>query len=212
MRFVVIGDIVNSRSLADRGAAQDLFRREVENLNTDYPDQILSPMIVTLGDEFQGVLSSSSKLFLIVHQIQTRLRQQQEDLQIRFGFGLGEIDTEINREAAIGMDGSAFHAARDALERAKSDNRQYAIWGQDDAVKLLDFHCVWIDMAVSKWKPHRLAMMHYHRLGESQQRIETRLGISQPAISQNLSNTETQIDLKSERVIEEFLYPKPRSE
>ena len=54
---VIIGDIVNSRAMDNRGEVQKRFRTVLSDINTKYKAYISAEFKITLGDEFQGLLS-----------------------------------------------------------------------------------------------------------------------------------------------------------
>lgn len=112
--LAIIGDIIDSRHLEDRAAVQSKLEVVLKDVNTDYARDIKSKFLITLGDEFQGLLIPTSEAFSIVNTI----LDQMYPVKIRFGLGHGKITTSI-KETAIGMDGPAFYAARQALESFK---------------------------------------------------------------------------------------------
>lgn len=68
--------------------------------------------LITLGDEFQGLLVKPNHLLEIIDDIQREIYP----VRLRFGVGIGKITTQISPEAAIGSDGPAFYAARNIIE------------------------------------------------------------------------------------------------
>jgi len=64
-----------------------------------------------LGDEFQAVFSGAQNIWSCIFVIESALHP----VRFRFGLGVGGIDTAINRKQSIGMDGPAFHLAREAV-------------------------------------------------------------------------------------------------
>jgi len=77
--------------------------------------ELLSPYTLTLGDELQAVPALAQGVFLDLLTMAAELAP----VRLRFALGLGAIDTAINPEQAIGMDGSAFHLAGDGITRLK---------------------------------------------------------------------------------------------
>ena len=75
--------------------------------------------MITLGDEFQGLLNNPAYAIEIVKYIQRELYP----VKLRFGIGIGEISTEINQKAAIGADGPAFYAAREIINFLKNEEK-----------------------------------------------------------------------------------------
>lgn len=99
--IAIIGDIRNSRELDSRKKIQDKLNETLEEINLKYQDDIESKFVITLGDEFQGLLSSGR---ILLHVIQD-IKMQLYPVEIRFGIGIGEITTDINTEMALGADG-----------------------------------------------------------------------------------------------------------
>ncbi|WP_295885302.1 SatD family protein [uncultured Thiohalocapsa sp.] len=114
--LVVIADVIASRELPDRAAAQRRLRASLDSRNAARaPGELLSPYTLTLGDEFQVVPARAAGLFGDLLQVAADLAP----VALRFALALGDIDTAINPQQAIGMDGSAFHRARDGITRLK---------------------------------------------------------------------------------------------
>ena len=108
MYYAIIGDIIQSKELANRMEIQTKLNSILNEINKRYADEIAANFIITLGDEFQGLLSNPSNLFDIIDTIKFEMYP----VRIRFGIGIGSIDTEVNSEMALGADGPAYHYAR----------------------------------------------------------------------------------------------------
>lgn len=119
MYFAIIGDIVDSKKILDRKNIQEKLNNILENINIDYKCDIAAKFIITLGDEFQGLLSKPNNLFYIIDKIKFEMYP----VKIRFGIGIGNIDTEINKHMALGADGPAYHYARKMVEKIKLLNK-----------------------------------------------------------------------------------------
>lgn len=111
MYYAVIGDIKQSKKLENRSEIQEKLKNVLKNINTLYCEDIAAKFLITLGDEFQGLLKEATYLLEIVKYIQRELYP----IELRFGVGVGEIYTKVDCEAAIGADGPAFYAARNAI-------------------------------------------------------------------------------------------------
>ena len=118
MYFAVIGDIVHSRQLQDRYVAQEQLKDILSRFNREYHKMIASNFTITLGDEFQGLLSDGAKLI----EILDRLKYLMDPVDLRVGIGLGGISTAIDQAISIGADGPAFWHAREAIEAIHKDN------------------------------------------------------------------------------------------
>jgi hypothetical protein len=126
----MIGDIRGSRQLDDRKEVQTEFERIVDSLDDHVPDStIASRFTVTTGDEFQALLTEGSAAVEAAVSATDRFHPA----GLRFGIGRGELDTDVNPNQAIGMDGPCFHRARGAIEAAKTDETwlRVAGWSND---------------------------------------------------------------------------------
>ncbi len=120
----IIGDFVGSRQLKDREQAQGRLVSGLKSVNSEWRHEIEARFVVTLGDEFQGLLGRPSHAFEVVAALEQSLR----GVRTRYGIGLGALKTPLLPDA-IGMDGQAFHEARDAIERGKREDRWITVSG-----------------------------------------------------------------------------------
>ena len=115
----IIGDINSSRSLPDRAKVQRKFTAALGKINKEFRGSIASGFLVTLGDEFQGLLTAPGESYDLIR----RFEDLMEPVRFAFGVGVGTLSTPLKREKALGMDGEAFHRARKALGEAKRRRR-----------------------------------------------------------------------------------------
>ena len=113
----LIGDIKGSRSLTQRREIQEQLEITLKEINEDFRDDIAAKFLITLGDEFQGLLFHGHSLLKIIEKIKISLYP----VTFRFGIGIGQITTDIYPEMALGADGPAFYHARSAIELLKEN-------------------------------------------------------------------------------------------
>lgn len=116
--IVVIGDLINSRTLKNRLSTQEQLKDCLNEINEKYSDEIGSKFIITLGDEFQGLLLTGRDCLRIVDEISFRM----SPIEIRFGLGVGELKTVMNKEFCTEMDGPVFWKAREAIQIVHKEN------------------------------------------------------------------------------------------
>lgn len=119
--YALIGDLVGSRDLEARGDVQERLKGLLVEVNAIYADMIAARFTITLGDEFQGLLTDPAPLLSIMD----RIRLSIYPVKIRFGVGIGTMSTAVDASAAIGADGPAYHAAREGLRTVKEMNGRY---------------------------------------------------------------------------------------
>lgn len=117
---VLMGDLVGSTAAASRQALHDTFNAAVDAANRSYASDIVSPLTITLGDEFQGLLASLEAAFAVNRTL--RMKLLLERVEARFVVGTARIDTEINREKAWNMMGQGLAEAREKLGDKKDSN------------------------------------------------------------------------------------------
>jgi hypothetical protein len=182
----LIGDMLASRSLAsdDRSRVQEEFNNFIDLLNRKYREALLSDFVVTLGDEFQGILRDPTVISDLIWD--TTLAKQLP--QLRLGIGFGRIDTAIPVRA-INLDGPALHNARAAVDLAKKDDILggvfYGFGEMSDTIangiaRLLRFH-------VSKRSDAQLQIIELLRNGHSQTEIAKMTGRTPQAINAHKS-------------------------
>lgn len=183
--IAVIGDVVQSRAIPprQREKVQRALERFMAHINKRYAGAVLSDFLVTLGDEFQGLLDVPDPVPDIVQDI----REQLPELRLRLAVSKGILTTS-RKKTALGMDGPAWHAARDLLEksRARRDSVQVGVWftgfRDDDLVLnaisgLLGHH--W-DKLVPTQREVVSVLRHHEGLRKD---AATELGISQQSLS-----------------------------
>jgi len=102
-RYVAfIADMVGSRRVAAarRRVLQRQFAGLVAGLNRDYRKEIASRFVITLGDEFQGLLNSAARIPDLIW----RLEQDFPQCEFRVGIGLGTLDTELQNTPSTSTD------------------------------------------------------------------------------------------------------------
>ena len=203
MYLVLIGDLIGSRDIRQREAFQRHFQDIIAEKNERWRHLFVSPLTITLGDEMQAVFGSTNELFLMLHDLTLALSDSAVD--VRYALGVGSIETEINRDSAIGMDGSAFHHARRGIERSKQEKRQLYFSGEIDESGIINDLLYFVDITMKSWNRNRLAIVYHHRSGAHQRDIRNIVGVSQSAISQNLNTDEVQAVLQAEQTLERYL-------
>lgn len=190
----VIGDIKDSRHLENRKEVQVHLQEILDRLNEKYKDHIVSKFLITLGDEFQGLLCGGEHILDMVNEI----RMEMYPVRLRFGIGFGQITTDINSEMALGADGPGYYRAREAVELLKErekKNRPVLAelclrLDEKDQEKEILLNTVFDLMYVveSGWtERQRETIWDMLLYGDGQQNTARRLSISQPTVQKALA-------------------------
>jgi len=113
---VIIADMRQSRKMSERERHEwQLFLKSaIVQMNEDYQSCIEAQLMITKGDEFQGVIRTLPDAFRIAMGFERLIFP----LKLRYGIGFGAIQ-KMGSNIPIEMDGPAFHRANDALNLAK---------------------------------------------------------------------------------------------
>lgn len=189
--LALIGDIVNSKGEANRGDLQRKLTTALKRISERKP-KLASPYTITLGDEFQAVYKSADNLFRDIFSIMAEVAPT----GVRFGIGVGELTTAINPKQALGMDGPAFHRARDSITILKKSGYLIRLQGSPppqedketyDHWKLLNHLLNFVSHKVGTWEPNRLRIMAGLLDGQSVAELERELGVSNVAVYKNIN-------------------------
>ena len=107
-RATLIGDVVGSRSVADRAGVHRLMNQALRDVATAAVD----PPAFTVGDEFQGAFSSVGLAIDAALSLRLAVAPQ---IDVRFGLGWGGVAKLLDEAAGI-QDGPGWWAAREAIE------------------------------------------------------------------------------------------------
>lgn len=118
--YAIIGDIKRSKKIENRCEIQEKLKKILDNVNSIYNNDISAKFLITLGDEFQGLLEITAPILEMIKYIQREIYP----IKLRFGVGIGNVSTLINHEAAIGADGPAFYAAREMIEFLREQEKK----------------------------------------------------------------------------------------
>lgn len=181
--YAVIGDMVGSRRLADRAAAQARVAEVLAEVDALLPGE--QPLEATVGDEFQGGWGTFAEAARATLLIRLALLP---DLDVRCGIGHGETTVFDATQRPLLQDGSAWWAARDAVETIAGPRRSgVRTWLVGPDAALANAHLLCRDALVDRLSERGWRMLGLALRGETQQRIAELEGISKSAVSQQFA-------------------------
>ena len=134
--YILMCDIIGSRKQEDVQLMEN-FKKCTSFINSTYCTRILSPLTITLGDEFQGVIKDLESLVEIIIGIEEYLIDQHVDFKLRYVGYFGEIGTEINRVNAHEMLGKGLTDARKILNQLKKEPKRFVFQIENDLNNLV---------------------------------------------------------------------------
>lgn len=182
--WALIADIVDSRSVEERRVFQRELKTFLRRISDESPAVYLSPLTITLGDEFQAVYTD----FSIVLSDLLRILEFLAPRKLRIALAYDELTTDINPEAALEMDGPAFHRARNCMETLKKrQTTSILVDGLgNDRQPLIIGALTFLANAVNDWKSVTLRIACGLQKGEPVQTIAEELEKSPRAVYKNI--------------------------
>lgn len=133
---VFMGDVTASRKY-NSAVVQKYLAEVVRAANAAFAGRLLSPLTITLGDEFQGIANTTGTLVDLAFWFQTRCLEAQLPFDLHYSMVEGEVETVINRDIAHGMIGPALTRARELLTRKDRNRPKYQIVIRDETSGLV---------------------------------------------------------------------------
>ncbi|MEM8939888.1 MAG: SatD family protein [Bacteroidota bacterium] len=124
--IILMADVVDSHNFEGK-ELMDKFQELVKFTNRIFYDAILSPLTITLGDEFQSVINRPSSAVAIVFAMEEWIIENEWNFKLRYVIVEGKIDTEINRKSAHEMLGEGLTTARKRLGDMKKESNRFFV-------------------------------------------------------------------------------------
>ncbi|WP_010185073.1 SatD family protein [Sphingomonas sp. PAMC 26605] len=116
----LMGDLVRSESSEAIEALHDHFNNAVDRQNDERRPALASPLTITLGDEFQGLMISFLDAVCAARTM--RLELLGHGIECRFVIGAVSLRTPLNDQRAWNMMGPGLGAARAKLNDKRSSS------------------------------------------------------------------------------------------
>jgi hypothetical protein len=151
-RIILMGDIINSRSKNSKKIMSEM-KQLVQYINTKHSLYILSPLTITLGDEFQSIIKTKVSASQIVIDSFFYGYEHGFDWKMRFVLYEGKVDTKINTGIAYEMLGEGLSNARTLLEtKKKSDSLVNIHFKNSNQAEMLQNSFLLYNDLISSWK------------------------------------------------------------
>lgn len=193
MVAALIVDIVGSRRIPDREAAQRALDEALARLQRDLPVALV-PLHPIVGDEMQGVFPDLDAALCATLLLQLSLP---DTVECRYGIGLGEVGEVPSASGGI-SDGPGWWAARAAIETAEAlaartlPAARVRVAASDgsadgDAVRHANAYLLVRDQLVSAMSERTRRLTHGRCLSLTQRQLAARESVTQSAVSQALT-------------------------
>ncbi|GAB4234458.1 MAG: hypothetical protein Tsb0034_08080 [Ekhidna sp.] len=125
-QFILMADVVNSHDKKGKSLMEH-FQVLVKWTNTIYGESIKSPLTITLGDEFQGIVNGAREGLEVILGMEEYIIEEEFDFKLRYVLHEGIVETDINTENAYEMLGPGLTKARTLLGDMKKSPHRFLI-------------------------------------------------------------------------------------
>lgn len=186
--IAILVDIVGSRGLADRQAAQGRVEAVFARIHELRPFR--EPARATTGDELQAVSGDLAHALWASGLARLRLH---DDPGVRLGLGAGEFARVDTRDGSV-PDGSAWWNARAAIDRAHALGQRRSTgfvrcWYVGPHPEGTTSYLLLRDDAVARMTDEERSLAAGRLEGRSQEQLAEEAGVTQSAVSQRLARS-----------------------
>jgi hypothetical protein len=125
--YVLMADVIGSSDQDSSKLMKD-FKSLVSEANKKFNNEISSPLTITLGDEFQGIVKNLKTGIEVMIFIEEKILEKDFYFKLRYILNEGEVETKINKDRAYGMLGNGLTFARKILNSMKKENNRFQIF------------------------------------------------------------------------------------
>lgn len=182
----LIGDIVGSRSHPNQDAMIQALTRALDWANDRTTAR--QKLEVTVGDEFQGAYASLGDALDAGLFVRLRLGRR---FDLRVGIGWGKISAYDPKRAPMAQSGSAWWAAREAIDRTAELVKKHKwprglrtlLGGEHASIGALNAFVICRDALLDQMddEDFRITLALFE--GESQEAVASALSVSQPTVA-----------------------------
>ena len=202
-KCVIISDLKSSRELSEWEKTFSDLQNLLAEINADFAKYMIVPLAPTIGDEFQGAVSRAD----IAYDIYTRLGNR-FSTDFYYGIGLGNIEKPF--EGNIGMRGTAFYRAREALEYCKKNKRRIFVRSADTPVmddRILNTLLHFIEEIENSWTKRQSEIVRYYRLHPelTYEKLAKKFDVKKQAIHKSAQGAKWNLLREGEVLVKEIL-------
>jgi len=121
--MTIICDLKRSRKLINREKIQYRLIDMLKAANILFSHSIVAPFIITIGDEWEGLLRYNSDYSRILQFFHRQLGE----IDFYCGIGIGPVSIRNFELTVNQLDGPSFYLAREAIKQAKRFNKALVI-------------------------------------------------------------------------------------
>jgi hypothetical protein len=202
--YVLLGDVVGSRSIENRRVFDGKLEKAVKAVSTKYAADFRMPPSTWKGiDELAGILDNILSIYKIVDEFGDLILPE----RMRFVVARGSIEIPKNSGDIREADGDAFHEAAAMMLKAKAEKWMFRLKSgnevHDMAVNTQINALLYIK---STWTENQRNIYRQYNELKTQEEVAKKTKISQQSISKSLQSIRAEQVLKLEDEFQKWLH------
>lgn len=130
-----MGDLVSSEHTPSVLHLHQIFNAVIDDTNREEQLKLVSPLTITLGDEFQGLCANLSDGMKILRKL--RAKMLLKNVECRFVLGVIGLETPVNKNRAWNMMGPGLANSRKRLADKRDSNAYRFVLPDQSIVEIL---------------------------------------------------------------------------
>lgn len=181
------------------------LKKIVKDISFQNRDLFLSPLTITLGDEFQSVVKGARDGINLIIRIEEEIIRYSFNLKLRYIFILGSIDTPINRRSAHKMYGEGLIRAREMLKELKKGDHRIHIDLDHEQSRVWNSLFFLYSSLVDKWKLEDYGLINEFLVEKDYYTVAKKLSLNRGTIWRKERSLGIRQYLEMINIIEELL-------
>jgi len=185
--FVFLGDIVSSRKIDNEINFQKRLEEACSLVNEKYREDIHADFKIIKGiDEVGGVLRSPVNFYGVMDTLLMKLYPYKMRMALVYDY----IDVALETGDVSRMDGPSFHRASTMIEDLKKTKLLFRLSVKDRLLDtLIEGQVNLILLLKSHWSDNEYRIIKEYEEFGNQRKVAEALGISQQAVSKNITRS-----------------------
>jgi SatD family (SatD) len=206
-------DIVGSKkySIKQQPVVKKCLQKSLSQINMDFNADILLPITLTIGDEYQGVIFPHWKVLKIADRLRSLVRLSkkiQVDLHISIGIAPSVI--KKGKESRF-HEGPAFYLSRQGMDWLKQNKarRTIIVTESTQVNKNVDLILDYQDMILLNWTDAQWQAIAWRDQGLNLKEIGLKLKVAYQNIGKRLKAANFEIYIRGREFLEIYLMEAP---
>ncbi|HDL63782.1 MAG TPA: hypothetical protein ENH12_00185, partial [Proteobacteria bacterium] len=210
---VLTVDIVGSKKYSSKqqSVVKKVLQKSLNNINTVYKNDILLPITLTIGDEYQGVIFPHWKVLKIADRLRFLVRLSQKiQIDLHISIGIAPSVIRKGKESRF-HEGPAFYLSRQGMDWLKHNKtrRTIIVTESTQVNNNVDLILAYQDMILLNWTSPQWQAIAWRDRGLNLKEIGLKLKVAYQNIGKRLKAANWENYVRGREFLEDYLKAAP---